>query len=90
MEKDLKIASNLLNSSDKNDFNDFMSQRVSLTRTICSFAKNILENYYKIIFPWLEKCSLFLGLMTTKLRFEKITAFSRKIFILLVLKKLQS
>tara|TARA_B100000575_G_C23117492_1_gene646201 strand:+ start:71 stop:892 length:822 start_codon:yes stop_codon:yes gene_type:complete len=58
----LKIASDLLNGSDKNDFSDFMTQRVSFNphnMFICK--KDILENYYKIIFPWLEKCESVFG-----------------------------
>ena len=59
MEKAIK----LLEKGDRNDFNDFVNLKVSFNphnMFICN-SKNILEDYYNIVFPWLERCEKSFG-----------------------------
>ena len=59
----LTKAIDCLPNSDKNDFKDFVDSNVSFNphnMFICK-SKDILENYYKIIFLWLEKCEEVFG-----------------------------
>ena len=58
----LEKAINLLGNEDKNDFYDFVIKNVSFNphnMFICK--KKILNDYYNVVFPWLEKCENHFG-----------------------------
>ena len=62
-----ELALNLLNTNDKHDFNEFMTNRTSFNphnMFICK--KDLLEKYYEAIFPWLEKCEKIFGFNNLK------------------------
>ena len=51
----------------------------------------ILNDYYNVVFPWLEKCGKKFGFNKLKdMDYKDLWFFSRKVFILLVQQKLQS
>ena len=57
-EGNLSKAISLLEKRDQKDFESFVNTEVSFNphnMFICK-SKNILENYYNSIFPWLERC----------------------------------
>ena len=57
-EGNIDKAINLLDTNDKSDFTDFINTNVSFNphnMFICR-SKEILNEYYKDIFPWLERC----------------------------------
>jgi hypothetical protein len=57
-----ELAINLLNESDKYDFNEFMNNRTSFNpHNMFVCKKNLLKSYYETIFPWLEKCEKVFG-----------------------------
>ena len=54
----LNKAISLLGEDDRKDFENFVNTEVSFNphnMFICK-SKKIIENYYKALFPWLEKC----------------------------------
>ena len=56
--KNLDKAIELLDNNNRNDFNNFINQKVSFNphnMFICK-TKQILVDYYSTIFPWLERC----------------------------------
>ena len=56
--KNLDKAIELLDNNNRNDFNNFINQKVSFNphnMFICK-SKQILADYYSTIFPWLERC----------------------------------
>ena len=58
----LEKAINLLDEKNKNDFTKFVNENVSFNphnMFICK--KEVLINYYNVIFPWLEKCESIFG-----------------------------
>ena len=62
-EKSLKNAIDLLDDENKNDFRKFVNREVSFNAhimVICK-SKEKLNNFYKVIFPWLEKCEKIFG-----------------------------
>ncbi len=59
----LDQAIDLLNVEDREDFRKFTEENISFNMGnmfICK-SKNIIKNYYKAIFPWLEKCEEIFG-----------------------------
>ncbi len=58
----LDLAIDLLEEKDKNDFRYFMNNENSLNPHNMFFCKTeFLNEYYKTIFPWLEKCEKIFG-----------------------------
>ena len=56
--KNLDKSIELLDVNNRNDFNNFINQKVSFNphnMFICK-SKQILVDYYSTIFPWLERC----------------------------------
>ena len=54
----LDKAIQLLNNNDRNDFNIFISTKISFNphnMFMCK-SKKIMKNYYETVFPWLERC----------------------------------
>ena len=59
----LEKAINLLESSDKNDFYNFVNHNVAFNphnMFICK-SKKILSLYYDSVFPWLKNCEKLFG-----------------------------
>ena len=70
--KYMEKAIALLEQEERNDFNDFVNLKVSFNphnMFICK-SKNILEDYYNIVFPWLERCHKLFG-------FENLKGFGK-------------
>ena len=64
----LKKAIDLLDSENKKDFSDFVNNKTEFNphnMFICK-SKKILESYYDIIFPWLERCESIFGFENLK------------------------
>ncbi len=58
----LELATDLLEKNDREDFKNFMSQRISFNPHNMFICKTkILRNYYETIFPWLKKCESIFG-----------------------------
>ena len=56
--RNLDKAIKLLEDNDRDDFRQFVEKNVSFNphnMFICK-SKKILEDYYKSIFPWLQRC----------------------------------
>ena len=61
--KNLDKAANLLDSKNKNDFINFVNNEVSFNphnMFICQ-SRNLLKDYYKDLFTWLESCESIFG-----------------------------
>ena len=59
----LDIAIDLLDNKNKNDFRNFVNNETAFNphnMFICK--KEILKDYYDVVFPWLEKCENHFGL----------------------------
>jgi len=68
--KNLDKAIELLDNNNRNDFNNFVNQKVSFNphnMFICK-SKQILSDYYSILFPWLKRCEKEFG-------FEKLAGY---------------
>ena len=53
----LDLAINLLDKNNRNDFKNFMNEQKSFNpHNMFLCRKELLEEYYSVIFPWLEKC----------------------------------
>jgi len=66
--KNLDKAIELLESEDRNDFNEFVNSRTYFNPQnmfICK-SKTILKNYYSTIFPWLDRCEKLFGFENLK------------------------
>ena len=62
--KNLDKSIELLDVNNRNDFNNFINQKVSFNphnMFICK-SKHILVDYYSTIFPWLKRCEKEFGL----------------------------
>ncbi len=62
-ENNLKKAIDLLDSSNKRDFENYMNENFYFhphNMFICK-SKSLLNEYYETIFPWLEKCENIFG-----------------------------
>ena len=71
-ENNLNKAINLLDHSNKNDFENFVNTEISFNPQnmfICK-SKLILKKYYEDLFPWLEKCEKLFG-------FENLKGFGK-------------
>ena len=58
----LDLAIDLLDEKNKNNFSEFMNNETSFNphnMFICK--KEILNDYYNVVFPWLEKCEKIFG-----------------------------
>ena len=67
-QNNLNKAIDLLDSKNKEDFRKFVNTEVSFNphnMFICK-TKEILNNYYNDIFPWLEKCENIFGFKNLK------------------------
>ena len=70
--KNLDKAIELLESEDRNDFNEFVNSKTYFNPQnmfICK-SKTILKNYYSTIFPWLDRCEKLFG-------FENLNTFGQ-------------
>ena len=59
----LEKAIELMNDEDRSDFRNFVLKRNSYNRGnmfICK-SKDLLKNYYSVIFTWLKKCEDLFG-----------------------------
>tara|TARA_B100000427_G_scaffold294458_1_gene273056 strand:+ start:24 stop:446 length:423 start_codon:yes stop_codon:yes gene_type:complete len=59
----LSKAINLLDDEDRDDFNNFVNTKTSFNphnMFICK-SKNLLKEYYSVIFEWLKKCESLFG-----------------------------
>ena len=68
----LNKAIELLDSNDRDDFNNFVNTKVSFNphnMFMCK-SKQILQDYYAVIFPWLERCEKEFG-------FENLSGFGQ-------------
>ena len=68
----LNKAIELLDSNDRDDFNNFVNTKVSFNphnMFMCK-SKQILQDYYSVIFPWLERCEKEFG-------FENLSGFGQ-------------
>ncbi len=73
----LEKAINLLDQNDKKDFSEFVNSEVSFNphnMFICR-SKKILNNYYKSIFPWLERCEKEFGFNLESYGLKRIYGF---------------
>jgi len=64
----LNKAIDLLDTDNRNDFNDFVNSNTSFNphnMFICK-SKKILKEYYSTVFPWLERCEKLFGLENLK------------------------
>ncbi len=64
----LDEAIKLLDDKNKNDFKEFVNSKTSFNPQnmfICK-SNEILKEYYRVIFPWLEKCEDIFGLKESK------------------------
>jgi len=71
-ENNLKKAIDLLDDKNREDFREFVNNKVSFNphnMFICR-SKDILKNYYDDVFPWLEKCEDIFG-------FENLKGFGK-------------
>ena len=58
----LDAAINLLSENDKKDFKQFMLNNTSFNpHNMFVCKREILKNYYEVIFPWLEECERIFG-----------------------------
>ena len=58
----LDLAINLLDEENKKDFRKFMIEKTAFNPHNMFFCKKeILKNYYEVVFPWLEKCESVFG-----------------------------
>ena len=67
-EGNLDKAINLLDKSERSDFQDFVNKKISFNphnMFICK-NKNILFKYYDSVFPWLERCEKIFGFKNLK------------------------
>tara|TARA_Y100000768_G_scaffold178051_1_gene133272 strand:- start:229 stop:1032 length:804 start_codon:yes stop_codon:yes gene_type:complete len=61
----LKVALEQLESDDKKDFSDYLSERTFFNPHIMFITKaQILNKWFSKLFPWLERCEEILGLKT--------------------------
>ena len=58
----LNLAIEQLDSSNRNDFKNYMIENTSFNPHNMFICKtNILKKYYEVVFPWLEKCEKIFG-----------------------------
>ena len=82
-EGNLNKAMLLLDINDRNDFNDFVNTEVSFTphnMFICKSNK-ILNDYYNVIFPWLERCEKIFGFNLQGYGLKRIYGFLAERFM---------
>ena len=79
----------LLDLKDRSDFNDFVNTEVSFNphnMFICK-SNQILNNYYNVIFPWLERCEKIFGFNLQGYGLKRIYGFLAERFMSFWFKK---
>ena len=82
-EGNLDKAISLLDNNDREDFNHFVNTEVSFNphnMFICR-SKNILNDYYQTIFPWLERCEKKFGFNLEGYGLKRIYGFLAERFM---------
>lgn len=73
----LDLAINLLNDKDREDFREFTITRNFYNRSSMFFCKSkqIMENYYSTVFPWMERCEKIFGFNNNSYGLKRIYGF---------------
>ena len=79
----LDKAITLLDNNDRKDFNYFVNTEVSFNphnMFICN-SKNILAQYYNVVFPWLERCEKVFGFNLNGYGMQRMYGFLAERFL---------
>ena len=79
----LDKAINLLDHNDRKDFSEFVNWETSFNphnMLICK-SKNILNDYYETVFPWLERCEKEFGFNLKGYGLKRIYGFLAERFL---------
>jgi hypothetical protein len=82
-EGNLDKAINLLDNENRKDFNEFVNSETSFNphnMFICK-SKDILNNYYGTVFPWLERCEKEFGFNLDGYGLKRIYGFLAERFL---------
>ena len=68
LEGNLKKALELVDQKEKNQFTDFLNtnSKISLWNLFCCNSKELLEEWYSSVFPWLFRCEKMFGFKNLK------------------------
>ena len=88
-EGNLDKAISLLDSDNRKDFNEFVNTEVSFNPHNMFICKSnvILNNYYNVVFPWLEKCEEKFGFNLEGYGMKRIYGFLAERFMSFWFKK---